>query len=474
MAVSLGTGLSSGIDYTTMVSQLMQIEARPQTLLRIQLATAQADGTAYRDVNGSFAALAGAAKAVQDPASWTATKAVSSSGNVSVSSTAAAQAGSNLTFSVTALASAQTSVANGTWTSATAPVRDQLPDWPIKVLDAGKNVVGSIDVPADATLSDAAAAINKSGYGLSATVVKLADNQFKLQVTSSKTGTKGEFTLQTATEDATAAGSSFTVSRTAQDATLDLGNGMVASSATNTFADLLTGVSVTVSELTTAPTTITVSKDPGAATKAVESLVTAANQLLAKISTTTDSSTGSKAVLKGDYSLTSLASQVLTAVSSAVGVDGTDNSAAVVGLQLTRDGKLTFNSSVFAAKLASDPALTQRIFGGKLDVGSDNVAGTVDDVVATDGLGARLQRLAQLASDSVNGSLTALAKGQDSRATDLQKQIDNWDVRLTQRRASLTAQFNALEKTLGTLQNQASWLSSQLASLPSWSKSNSS
>ena len=53
--------------------------------------------------------------------------------------------------------------------------------------------------------------------------------------------------------------------------------------------------------------------------------------------------------------------------------------------------------------------------------------------------------------------------------TDLQKQIDAWDLRLTMRRETLTAQFNAMETALGTLNSQASWLSGQIGSLPSWS-----
>ena len=114
----------------------------------------------------------------------------------------------------------------------------------------------------------------------------------------------------------------------------------------------------------------------------MQSLVTAANAVLTKIGTTTDSSTGSIAALKGDYSLTSLASQLLTAISSAVGGDGSavgnGSSVSVAGLELTREGKLKFDAGVFSAKLAADPTLVQGLFGGKLDVGTDNVAGTVD------------------------------------------------------------------------------------------------
>ena len=82
-------------------------------------------------------------------------------------------------------------------------------------------VVGTIDVPANATLAEAAAAINAAGKGISATVVKLSGNEFKLQLTGSKTGDEGAFTIKSATEDDTTAGTAFTRTRPAQDATLD-------------------------------------------------------------------------------------------------------------------------------------------------------------------------------------------------------------------------------------------------------------
>ena len=67
-AVSTSTssvsGLVSGMDTTTLISQLMQIEAQPQTQLKTQLASTQTDAAAYRDINTSFAALATAAGAL--------------------------------------------------------------------------------------------------------------------------------------------------------------------------------------------------------------------------------------------------------------------------------------------------------------------------------------------------------------------------------------------------------------------------
>jgi flagellar hook-associated protein 2 len=472
--VSMGTGLSSGIDYSTMITQLMQIEARPQTLLKAQLSSTRTGASAYRQINTAFAALSSAAQALTGDGITSARKATSSSSTVTTSAGATAVPGSSVSFAVKTLASGQTSVSAGTWSSATGDVRtavaagsSSLPDWPLTVVRAGKTV-GSIDLPANATLNDAAAAINTSTYGLSATVVQLDSGQFKLQVSSSATGAAAAFSL-TSSSDPTGAG--FTRSSTAGDATLDLGSGMTASSASNTFTDLLTGVSATVSKIsdaTTPTTTISVANDTSAVTSKVKAMIDAANTALTTIDQYTDSSNGSTAPLKSNWTLTNLSSQILKQVSTAVG----GSSPADVGIQLTKDGTITFDAAKFTSALTSNPALAQQIAGGRTGAGSDNVAGTPDDAIDVDGLAARLSVLAEQASDSAGGMITSLATSQDTRVKDLQTQIDKWDLRLAMRKTTLTAQFNAMESALGTLQNQASWLSSQINSLPSWNKSN--
>jgi flagellar hook-associated protein 2 len=208
-------------------------------------------------------------------------------------------------------------------------------------------------------------------------------------------------------------------------------------------------------------------------------VVTAANAVLAKIKSYTDSSSGSQAPLKGDYSLSQLAGQVLDAVSSSVGTPLVDangkkiiSSAGSNGVQLTSTGTLTFDATAFKTALTTNPTLVQDIFGGSLADGADGVPNTADDTMAVDGVGSRLLQLATQASDSATGMLTSLANGQDTQAKDIQSQIDDWTTRLAARQATLTAQFTAMETALGTLKNQSSWLTSQINSLPSMSKSN--
>jgi len=477
MGVSIGTGLTSGIDYTTLISSLMEIEAKPQTLLKTQLTDAQTDAAAYRSINTAFAALATSASALTGTNFTAARTASSTSSAVTATAGSTAVVGSSVSFTVKSLAAAHSVLSSNRWTSATAAMSTSVegsgtaPTWPMTIVNTKTGAtMGTIDIPANSSLTDAAAAINSGGFGLTATVVQQEPGLFRLQVARTDTGVAGDFYLVGANEDSTTAGTGFTVASQGADAKLSLDSGIEATSPSNTFSELMTGVSVTVSATSTSSTTISVKNDTSALTAKVQALVTAANNVLSTIKTNTDSSTGSKAALKGNFGMNSLANSLLNQVSSAVGSDG---SAAKAGLQLTQDGLLTFDATAFQTALTADPALVQRIFSGTTGAGKDNVRGTADDSLDTDGIGARLQRLAQQANDSVTGTLTTLANGQDTRAKALQKQIDSWTTRLADREAALTTQYNALEVALGTLKNQSTWLTSQIASLPSWSSSDS-
>ncbi len=57
---------------------------------------------------------------------------------------------------------------------------------------------------------------------------------------------------------------------------------------------------------------------------------------------------------------------------------------------------------------------------------------------------------------------------------DLNKQISDWDDRLATRQAILTKTYSDMEVALNTIKSQGSYLTSQLASLPTMSSSSSS
>ena len=68
------SGLVSGLDTTSIISQLMQLEAAPQTLLKNKQATESSTVSALQTLNTKIASLATAATTASDADSWKASK----------------------------------------------------------------------------------------------------------------------------------------------------------------------------------------------------------------------------------------------------------------------------------------------------------------------------------------------------------------------------------------------------------------
>ncbi|MDT0275637.1 flagellar filament capping protein FliD [Blastococcus goldschmidtiae] len=449
MTMSINTGLASGIDTGTMINQLMQLEARQQTALKIRLSTTEITASAYRTVNSSLAALTTAADSLLKPETWTSTTASSSAASVAVTAASYAQPGS-LTFTVSKVATTASSVSTGRWSSTTTAAG--LTSLDIRSAD-GTVSKGTIALDGTETLEQAAAKINAdTALGLKASAVQVAPGEFALQISAGTSGAAAGFTI---------GGTAFTATTVGQNAELKVGSdtattsAYTVTSASNTFEGVLSGTTFTVSKEETTPVTVTVAADPAAVATKVSGLVDAINKAISTIKTYTDNTPGSKAGLRGEYAVTSISAQLGQAVSEAVGTDG---SPAQIGFQTTREGLITFDKEKFTAALQATPDLAQRIVAGS------GVAGEPD---AVEGLAARVRDVAKAASDATTGSLTSMAQGQDSVARDIKDRIAAWDIRLTARKAALTRQFTAMETALSSLNNQSNWLAGQLGSLSS-------
>jgi flagellar hook-associated protein 2 len=447
-------GLISGLDTTSLISQLVQAEAAPQIQLKTKLGTVNAGAAAYRTVNTRFDAIRTAAQALTTSGLAAARTAKGDNAAVTASATTAAANGSRISFAVETLASTASYLSGTAWASTGTDVRTPedggVSPWPLVLTRDG--VTREITPPDPATLQQTVDYINANDFGVRATTVNTGTNGYRLQLTSTTPGAAGYFDV------GSTSGEPFTVLSPATDATIDL-NGVKATSSSNTFTDLLTGVSVTVTKADpTALVTVTVGEDAEGTAAKVKTLVDAVNSALDGIKTFSNSKGGSTAVLKGDTELRALGNKLLEAVAHAVGIDlpsdapdagVVNHSPALVGLELSKDGKITFDSSAFAATLAKDPALAEKLVSG---------AG---------GVAQRLADVAKRASDSATGTLTALATSRDRLAGDLKTRIAAWDVRLAKRKETLTRQFTAMETALSSLKNQSTWLAGQLNSLPS-------
>lgn len=438
-------GIVSGLDTTAMINQLMQVEARQQSLLNTKKISASATVSALQGLNARFASLAESAKKVADPSSWTAVTASSSSSAVTVAAGAKAAAGS-LRFTVDALATAQSSLVE-------LPA-DLDADEPTLVLR-----VGSGDPVTVTSLStdprDLAAAINKADLGVSASIINVgtvAAPEHRLQLTATSTGAQNSFTVEAATTSGMRALDLVEVTA-ASDARLTLFPGSAAertvTSGSNSVAGLLDDVTFTLKETTTDPVSINLVRDEAAITKTAQGLVSNLNVLLEEISSRTKASTttnadGSTKLTPGILASESLVRGLGTELLSIAGLTAGGDSLANVGITLGRDGRYTFDAKAFGDALAADPAKAQALVTALADAGG---------------------AIATRASDPQSGTITSRIRGTEGTVKDLGDRIVAWDDRLAVRRTTLERTYAALEVSLSKLNSTSSWLEQQLAQL---------
>ncbi|MEJ5944048.1 flagellar filament capping protein FliD [Pseudokineococcus basanitobsidens] len=449
------SGLSSGLDTKTIISQLMSVEALSQTRLKSQVTAFEKQISALQSINTRFSSITAAAAKVLPTTSlgvstpgtaWTATTATSSSPSVTATAVASADARPGaVRFEVLQVAAAH-SVVSGSDVAADATVVSGPPyEVSIEFPNAGTDAV-RLMVGGNGTIRDVAAAINgDADLGMRATVLQVSPGQYRLQVSSSTTGSAGQFEL-TGLEDALG---EEVLLVAGDDAEIDLGGGFRLRSATGSFDDLLPGVSIRPTTASPEAVTVTVTKDATAATTAAKNLVESVNTALAEMRSqsaatpaTTSGGTSTKGPLAGDAVVRGTIQSLLSAVT------GGGVSTAPAGVQLTREGTLAFDEAAFAKLSAEDPARAQALVTG---------------------LAERLSAVAKATSDPVSGAVTTAITGRRSTVKDLGEQVDRWDTRLELRRATLERQFAALEPALANLQAQSTYLAGQIAGLPSWS-----
>jgi flagellar hook-associated protein 2 len=236
-----------------------------------------------------------------------------------------------------------------------------------------------------------------------------------------------------------------TVITAGTDAQLTVGDpnagGYTVSSATNTFTNVLPNVTFTATREQTG-VTIGVTPDLDGTAAKIQSLVDAANGLLAENDkqAVLGGEGRTAGPLAGDAMVRALSASVLSAVAGGVSGYG---SLAQLGVQLTKTGRLTFDSAKFTKAMQADPAKVQNA------------------LTATTGLANNLIKV----SDTAKLNLDSAIQTRDTAVRGLTEQISEWDERLKVRQNSLQRQFTAMEVALGKMKDQSSWLAGQIAKL---------
>ncbi len=455
------TGLASGLDTSTIVSQLMAIERQPLVRLQQRQAVEQARHSDLQIIQSQLESLSSAIASLRDVGVWGDTQTVSSSdtSKLTVTRTGGAAAGA-FQLTVTQLARAAQSTQQSTLASAAAA--DTL------TISVGSSSV-DVAIAAGDTIDTMASKINSTAnVPVYATTIN-----GKLVLSSRATGAGNDIVVTSAGTLATDLGMTETIAPLDAQYTID--GGAQRSSPTNTISDALAGLSITL--LGTGTTTVTVgapAPDTAAIVKQIQSFVTTYNQTIDLISSKLNEkkvvnpqsdADRAKGDLQGDPALASLLSQLRQAVGDVFGGHppsaqllsqaGLSTGAAVGSGTLNQDaieGKLTLDTDKLSSLLQTNFADVKALF--------TNATGSY----ATEGLSQRLDGIINPWIQT-GGVLASRLDGESSLLKELQDQQDAMNVRLDLRQQQLEAQFANLETVLAQTQSQGQWLSSQIAGL---------
>jgi len=192
MGISSGVGLMSGLDIEGIITATMNVERSPILRLQSNQAAFQAKISSYGNLKGVLSGLKSAITALADSDNFAAGYSASSSDKdiltVEASDTAS---GGIYNLKINNLATSSQMVSN-TYLESDSDVGTGTLHF--KVGDGEKQ---SVDISSeDQTLSGIATAINEANLDVTASVLKVAENDYRMTLTAKDTGKDIDFTFQ--------------------------------------------------------------------------------------------------------------------------------------------------------------------------------------------------------------------------------------------------------------------------------------
>lgn len=350
-------GAVSGLDTESMISQLMQLERAPIRQIQSRQAQLRKVDDAWGQVNTRLSSLQTAVEALKSQGALSG-KVLASSSDEAVATVAASEGAQQgtLSFKVTSLAAAHQTT-TGTFASADAAVGAGT--YTVSVNGVDKSVTTTDTT----TLSQLATEVDKLD-GVHAQVVKVADSDFRMILTSEESGVANAHTISFSDPDSELSNPPV-VLRQAADATLELGDAsgstLIATRSSNEVTDLMEGVTIDLRAV--GDTTVTVEQDVDGSVEAVTALVDEVNATLDKLADLTRYDPASKqgGALMGELTARRLTSDLRMALSDIVG-DGPYNYAGSIGISLTREGTFTLDARKLRTALEDDPQAVSDLF----------------------------------------------------------------------------------------------------------------
>lgn len=376
------SGISSGLDTSNIVSELMELKRRPlevdkakKDLYEVQLAELQTLNLkllSFQNIANSFSTSDGFSTKM---ASFANTNALDNNTVVDVTVSSSAVAGS-YSLVVNSLAKAEKEIADG-FASSSSTISTG--NFSIQVGSSFTNI--SID-STNNTLSGLKDAINASGADVTATILDdgSSDSPYRLVIASNNIGADNALTI-THTGNNIIGGTStngpilnFSESQSASDASFTL-DGISITRSSNTITDIIDGATIDLESVGSG--TITLETDADTVKTNIESFISEYNDVITFISDQLflDTESGETGVLFGNTTVIDLQSTMRNIITTQIpGLSDTYTALAQVGITTDVAGLLEIDDGELTDAIIADIDAVANLFIG---AGSSDTSGLV-------------------------------------------------------------------------------------------------
>ena len=408
---SVTAGLSSGINTSSIIDQIVSAQTSQVTTLQDQVTVSNSQTTALNSLKQYITSLQSAASLLSNPQSPDSNTNLFAVRTSNITSNTSQAASNYLSATVNSAATTGSYTISNLTSLATATVQETNA---FSIANADTSVVGAspsngyftagsftingktITLTAGETLNQIASAFNtansgSSPTGITASVLQTSSGQYKLILTG-QTGASNSFDLSGNSASTTSGGAlnkvTFATDQTAGNASFQL-NGVAIDRSTNSINDLITGVTINLLQDTktqsNASFTINIAPDTNSISQGIQAFATAYNNFLTFYAQQTqfDSTTSAPAktaVLYSDTALKNIYNTLTSQVDSIVGGLGLGD----IGLSFadtpatttTPDvpNTISIDSTALTNALTNNFSNVEKVFGYNATSSSDKLA----------------------------------------------------------------------------------------------------
>ena len=449
MSIVSGVGLTSGIDYNSLISNLIEAKRQPIYILEQNRDKYNEKISAYNSLSSKLSTLKSAAEKLKTETEFFAKSvSVSDETKIEASATNSASPGTYIIEPYSSsgeieLASVDRRTGTTSFSSTTASVNDS---GSTKVFEYTYNsTTRTLNVENGTTLEELRDAINNDteNPGVTASIINVGTNDYRLILTGDDTGSAYTVTVTSGTTLTGFTDTDFT-SHTAGDAKFRIG-GVDVTKSSNTITDVIPGVTFNLNAESTTSVSITVNSDTQTIKQNIIDFVNAYNDVINYVSSNSqyDTQTHAGGPFVGEATARSIVGRLKSIATSAVS-SAPDDLDTLAQIGITTDyntGQLVIDESTLNDKLSESIDDVSTIFTDSTEGIANDIYDYIDDI-----------------TDSIDGVLTNKTDGLGDIVDKISDDISRLEDRLSKTEDSLRQRFASLEALLTSMSNQNSYI----------------